>query len=107
MKHITTVEEGGEGCLGRCITCGERNDRWSSYYEAAAWGDEHEQHPRKKQRGARPNLKTLEKFYRERAINTVYDPKERAQWLELADATLKQIKDEDTDGQMALFEETP
>lgn len=107
MKHVTMVERFEDGHLGRCESCGERNDTFTGYGEAVAWCDEHEHSPRKGQRGAKPGLKALERLYRERSENLVYTPEERAQWVVLADelAERLKVKGQVIEGQMSLLDE--
>lgn len=107
MKHITTVEETPDGHLGRCETCGERNSAFAGYGAALQWCDEHEQSPRREQRGARPGLKALERMYRERSINNVYSVEERLIWVVLADEIAERTKHKaDTiEGQLSIFGE--
>lgn len=108
MKHVTMIEDTPDGHLGRCETCGDRNDEYTGYGAAAKWCDEHEWYPRKRQRGARPGIKVLERQYREKSTNLVYTPEERALWLQLADELLAEMERKAAlkapiPGQMDLF----
>jgi len=104
------IENTPDGQLGRCETCGDRNSRFTGYGEAMAWCDEHERKGHLGGPRSRPSLHTLERWYRERGDNLVYNPTERALWRQLADELAEEIAARNPgplEGQMALWESEP
>lgn len=107
--HVTLVETHEPGYLGRCQTCGDRNEEFTGYGEATMWCDKHEGDARamRLNAGPRGSLSTLEREYRRKADLDVYSVEEKRQWLTLADEIAERIKtskDTTVDGQIALFD---
>lgn len=99
------VESTPDGHLGRCESCGDRNQEFTGYGEAAAWCDAHERAPRKGKM-SRPGLKVLAQMYLDRSTNMVYTPEERAQWKVLGEELVERIKmSGQLPGQIALFDD--
>lgn len=106
--HVVTVETHPEGYLGKCQTCGDRNEEFTGYGEASMWADRHEGDSRalRLNAGPRGSLTTLEREYRRKAELPVYSVEEKRQWLILADEIAERIKtkkDSHIDGQLDLF----
>ncbi len=94
MRHVTMIQDSPGGHLGIC-ECGDRDDVYRGYGEAAEWCDKHEHRGKYgllNLGSRRPALKTVGRQYREKSLSTVYTPEEREQWRLLADGIDEELE---------------
>ena len=104
--HFVRHPEGSK-FFSVCGYCGERSERGLVEAEIDDWEYKHERVIRTGSNTGTARLATSVKFYREKADDTRYSPKERRLWTDLADEAerfLKAKKGEQIDGQMDLFD---